>query len=180
MKTRSHLARLQHLLNLVALLALIGTGIGTAVAADSLLTPIPDRPAAPDFDLAAPDGNRHSLEAMRGKPVIVNFWATWCPPCQAEMPSMQRAWEQVRDEGILMVAINVGEDADTIGKFTDRLPVEFPLPMDLDSKVAQRWPMTGLPTTFVVDPDGRLVYRAQGERDWDDSALLDLVRALRR
>mgnify|MGYP002395402098 CR=1 FL=1 len=152
-----------------------------AVVADSPpLTPIPEKPPAPGFVLTAPDGSRHSLEDMRGKPVIINFWATWCPPCRAEMPSMQRAWEQIKDEGILMVAVNVGEDAETIGQFTSEIAVDFPLPMDIDSKVTQQWPMRGLPTTFVVDPEGRLVYRAQGEREWDDAALLDLVRALRQ
>jgi len=145
-----------------------------------LLTPMPEQPAAPSFDLAGPGGERYNLEDMRGKPIIVNFWATWCPPCRAEMPSLQRAWEQVKDEDILVVAINVGEDADTIGQFTEQVKMEFPLPMDLDSKVTQRWPMNGLPTTFVVDPEGRLVYRAQGEREWDDPALLDLVRALKK
>lgn len=152
-----------------------------AAAADGPpLTPMPDQPAAPDFVLTAPDGSRHSLVEMRGKPVIVNFWATWCPPCRAEMPSMQRAWEQIKDDGILMLAVNVGEDAQTISQFTSEVPVDFPLPMDLDSKVTQRWPMRGLPTTFVVDPEGRLVYKAQGEREWDDPALLDLVRALKQ
>ncbi|MCF7984274.1 MAG: TlpA family protein disulfide reductase [Thiohalocapsa sp.] len=144
-----------------------------------LLDPVPDRPRAPDFDLEGPDGIRYSLADMRGKPVIVNFWATWCPPCRAEMPSMQRAWEQVADEGILLVAVNVGEDAQTINDFLTQVPVDFPLPMDVSSEAAPRWPMRGLPTTFVVDPDGHIVYRAQGEREWDDPALLDLVRALR-
>lgn len=145
-----------------------------------LLTPIPEQPVAPSFDLSGPGGERYNLNDMRGKPIIVNFWATWCPPCRAEMPSMQRAWEQVKDEDILVLAINVGEDADTIGQFTKQVKMEFPLPMDLDSKVTQRWPMNGLPTTFVVDPEGRLVYRAQGEREWDDPALLDLVRGLKQ
>ena len=151
-----------------------------AAAEDPLLTPMPEQPTAPSFDLSGPGGERYNLEEMRGKPVIVNFWATWCPPCRAEMPSMQRAWEQVKDEDILIVAVNVGEDAATIGEFTEQVKIEFPLPMDLDSEVIQRWPMTGLPTTFVVDPEGRLVYRAQGEREWDDPALLDLVRALKQ
>ena len=145
-----------------------------------LLTPMPEQPPAPSFDLVGPGGESYNLEDMRGKPIIVNFWATWCPPCRAEMPSLQRAWEQVKDEDILVVAINVGEDADTIGQFAKQVKMEFPLPMDLDSNVTQRWPMTGLPTTFVVDPEGRLVYRAQGEREWDDPALLDLVRAMKQ
>jgi peroxiredoxin len=151
----------------------------TASAQDTSLTSIPDQPIAPGFELKDADGRQYRLEDMRGKPVIINFWATWCPPCRAEMPSMQRAWDQVKDDGILMLAINVGEDADTIEQFVNELGVDFPLPMDTDSKVAQQWPMTGLPTTFVVDPAGRLVYRAQGEREWDAPELLELVHALK-
>lgn len=92
---------------------------------------------------------------------------------------MQRAWEQVREEGIALIAINVGEDRDTIERFTQSHPIDFPLPMDLDSKVVQSWPVKGLPTTFVVDAQGRLAYRAEGEREWDDPTLLDQVRALK-
>jgi len=153
----------------------------TASGADHpLLDPVPDTPAAPGFELTAADGSTFRFDDMRGKPVVVNFWATWCPPCRAEMPSMQRAWQQVREEGIGVVAINVGEDRETIEQFTSEVPVDFPLPMDTDSEVVQSWPVRGLPTTFVVDPEGRLVYRAEGERDWDSAELLDLIRALKR
>jgi peroxiredoxin len=143
------------------------------------LTPLPERPDAPDFELKDPDGDIHRLSEFRGKPVIVNFWATWCPPCREEMPSMQRAWEQVREEGIVMLAINVGEDEDTIFQFTANYPVEFPLLMDTDASVVQSWPIRGLPTTFVVDTEGKLAYRAIGGREWDDPVLLDTVRALK-
>jgi peroxiredoxin len=146
--------------------------------ADQTLTPIPDTPAAPDFDLEDPDGNPQRLADYQGKAVILNFWATWCPPCREEMPSMQRAHEAVSDDGIALVAINVGEDADTIEQFLASYPVDFPLPMDLDSKVVQSYPVRGLPTTFVIDPEGRLVYVATGGREWDDPKLLDQVRAL--
>lgn len=151
-----------------------------AQAAEPLLDSIPERPPAPAFELLGADGTTHSLAAMQGKPVIVNFWATWCPPCRAEMPSMQRAWEQLKDDGVLLVAINVGESKEEIDAFLADVPVSFPLPMDETMGVSQAWPMKGLPTTFVVDPEGRLVYRAQGEREWDDPKLLDLVRALRQ
>lgn len=166
---------------LLALTLSLALSLPALAAADEpLLTPIPDTPAAPDFDLAGADGNRYRLADMRGRPVIVNFWATWCPPCRAEMPSMQRAWEQLKGEGIDLIAINVGDDAAAIAEFLADVPVAFPLPMDESSAVTQRWPLIGLPTTFVVDPDGRLVYEATGERAWDDPALLDLVRALKR
>ena len=144
------------------------------------LTPITGKPSAPDFHLNDADGNTHRLSDYRERVVIVNFWATWCPPCRAEMPSMQRAWEQLQAEGIMMLAINVGEDEDTIFQFTASYPVDFPLLMDLDSKVTGAWPVRGLPTTFVVDTQGRLVYRAIGGREWDDPDLLKAVRALAR
>ena len=125
------------------------------------------------------DGKRHRLSDYRGRVVIVNFWATWCPPCRAEMPSMQRAWEQIRDEGIVMLGIDVGEDEDTIFQFTANYPVDFPLLMDLDASVTGAWPVRGMPTTFVVDPEGRIAYRAIGAREWDEPEILEALRALK-
>lgn len=144
------------------------------------LTILPEKPQAADFSLQDLDGGAHRLSDYRGRVVIVNFWATWCPPCRAEMPSMQRAWEQLEDEGILMFGIDVGEDEDTVFQFTANYPVEFPLLLDRDSKIIEQWPVNGLPTTFVVDTEGRIVYRAIGGREWDDPALLSLVRALKQ
>jgi len=169
---------------IVGLLATIGLVATTTVLAgggarDQGLTALSERPLAPEFDLPGSNGERIRLSDYRGSPLIVNFWATWCPPCRAEMPSMQRAWEQIRDEDIALLAINVGESVEEIERFLDHVPVGFPLPMDADSRVVQAWPVRGLPTTFVVDPDGRLAYKAAGERQWDDPALLDLVRDLR-
>ena len=143
------------------------------------LTPLANAPLAPYFKLFDMDGNVYRLSDFRGRVIIVNFWATWCPPCREEMPSMQRAWEQLRDEGILMWGINVGEDEDTIFQFTADYPVDFPLLLDIHSGVTARWPVRGLPTTFVVDPAGRLVYQAIGSREWDDPELLEQVRALK-
>lgn len=143
------------------------------------LTALQERTEAPDFDLLDIDGVGHRLSTYRGKVLIINFWATWCPPCREEMPSMQRAWEVLEQEDILMLAINVGEDEDTIFQFTANYPVEFPLLMDRDSAVVGAWPVRGLPTTFVVDPQGHLAYRAVGGREWDDEVLLEQVRALK-
>jgi peroxiredoxin len=164
---------------LTACLAVFVALPATGSTGDKGLAELEQRPPAPEFELAEPGGAQVSLSDFRGKPLIVNFWATWCPPCRAEMPSMQRAWEQVRNEGIELIAINVGESEEIIGRFLEQVPVEFPVPMDRDSKVVQAWPVRGLPTTFVVDPRGRLAYKAAGERDWDDEDLLDLVRALK-
>ena len=91
---------------------------------------------------------------------------------------MERAYEQLKKEGIEILAINVGEDADTIFTFTADYPVTFPLLMDLDSSVINDYPVVGLPTTYVIGPEGRLVYRAIGTREWDDGELLKQIRAL--
>ena len=99
------------------------------------LYPVSNRPAAADFTLKDSDGNVHQLAQYRGSVVIVNFWTTWCPPCRFELPSMERAYEQLKKEGIEILAINVGEDADTIFTFTADYPVTFPLLLDLDSAV---------------------------------------------
>ncbi len=143
------------------------------------LTEVPGKPSAPDFELSDLDGKIHHLSDYRGKVLIVNFWATWCPPCREEMPSMERAWQKIKDDGMAMIAINVGEDEDTIFQFTASYPVTFPLLLDQDSEVVGPWGVRGLPTTYVVDPQGRVVYRAIGGREWDDPALLDKVRALK-
>lgn len=91
---------------------------------------------------------------------------------------MERAWQALKDEGILLLGINVGESEDQVWTFTSNYPVSFPLLLDQDSKTIEAWPVRGLPTTFVVDPQGRLAYRAIGGRAWDDPVLLEQVRAL--
>ncbi len=91
---------------------------------------------------------------------------------------MNRAWARIAEEGIAMLAINVGEDEDTIFVFTADYPADFPLLLDRDGEVIGQWPVKGLPTTYIVDPQGRIAYRAIGGREWDDERLLEALRAL--
>jgi peroxiredoxin len=151
-----------------------------AAAPAQTMMPVADRPAAPDFALKDIDGKLRQLSENRGKVVLVNFWATWCPPCRREMPSMQRAWKQLKGENFEMLAINVGEDEDTIFGFTFSTGVEltFPILLDRDAQVIKAWPVIALPTSFIVDPQGRIVYRAVGGREWDDPELLKKIREL--
>lgn len=142
------------------------------------LTPAQQPMPAPEFTLPDLDGKPHKLADYRGKVVVLNFWATWCPPCRYEMPAMQRAWEKVRDENIVFVGVDVGEDSDTVFTFLADYPVEFPLLLDQDAKVIEQYPVTGLPTTYVIDPRGRITHRAVGGREWDDEALLKELRSL--
>lgn len=152
--------------------------VGVAKAAPQRMSPIDPPLQAPAFSLPDLNEQLRSLEEFKGKPVIVNFWATWCPPCRAEMPSMERAWQKIESEGIVMVGINVGEDFDTVFGFTAEIDVNFPLLLDKDSSATKKWPIRGLPTTYVINPDGEIVYQALGGREWDDEALLNQVREL--
>jgi peroxiredoxin len=144
------------------------------------MTAIPGKIAAPDFELIDTDGNTHRLSDYRGKTVIINFWATWCPPCREEIPSMNRAYEVLADENVEILAINMGENEDTIFIFTADYPADFPLLLDQDGAVIAEWPVKGLPTTYVVAPDGSIAYRAIGGREWDDPVFLEQIRALGR
>jgi len=135
--------------------------------------------AAPDFALTGEDGKRYRLSDYRGQVVLVNFWATWCPPCRYEMPAMERAHQKMKGEKIVLLAVNVGEDEETVFAFTGQYPVTFPLLFDRDGEVVKKYPVIGLPTTFVIDPRGTVTHRAVGGREWDDEALLDRLRQLR-
>lgn len=165
----------------ISLLLLCFTQAGLAAEAVKQTLPSVETPfAAPDFTLEGEGGKTYRLADFRGQVVLVNFWATWCPPCRREMPSMQRMWQKVKGKGVQVLAINVGEDADTIFEFLGSYPVSFPLLMDRDGSVVKQFPVTGLPTTYIVDPRGKVVYRAVGSREWDDPKLYGQLLQLRK
>jgi len=149
-----------------------------ADAGPQTLPPLAQPLAAPGFELPDIDGKLHRLEDYRGKVVVLNFWATWCPPCRYEMPSMERARQKLIGDDIVILAINVGENADTIFEFTGSYPVEFPLLMDQQGTVVKQYPVVGLPTTYVINPQGLVSHRAVGSREWDDDELLNELRRL--
>ncbi len=154
--------------------------VWSSTQAGQSLTPLPGDIPAPEFELPDTEGKLHRLSDYRGKTVIINFWTTWCPPCREEIPSMNRAWQQLRQEDVVMLAVNMGEDEDTIFVFTADYPAEFPLLLDRDGAVIAQWPVKGLPTTYIISPDGHIAYRAIGGRNWDDSDILNTLRALQK
>jgi len=157
---------------------------GSAKAAEppqvQTLIEVKERPIAPPFMLEDVDGKQQSLAGLRGKVVVVNFWATWCPPCRREMPSLERLSHILKGENFAILAVNVAEDLDTVFSFTgtlDPIPT-FPIVFDRDSQVLKSYPVRGLPTTFIVDTHGRLAYRAVGGREFDDPAIVARIRRL--
>ncbi len=163
----------------IIILSLSFTLIGRAADAGQALHPIADHRAAPGFALYDMDDKQHSLADYRGKVVIVNFWATWCPPCRQEFPSMEKAYQQLQKDDIVMLAIDVGEDGDTIFEFTADYPVTFPILMDMDAKITRQYGVIGLPTTYIIDPQGRLAYQVIGTREWTDPGLLNAIRTIK-
>ncbi len=117
---------------------------------------------APDFALKTLDGKSISLNAYRGTPVVLNFWATWCGPCQNELPALQATAERYADD-VLVLGIDQGESADLVQKYVDQLGLTFPIPMDADNAVANRYNVTGMPTTFFIDSDGIIRHFWMGE-----------------
>lgn len=155
---------------------------GNGLAKDTVKQTLPrvETPfVAPDFTLDSEGGKTYHLADYRGQVVLINFWATWCPPCRHEMPSMNRMWKKIKGKGVQVFAVNVGEDADTIFEFLGSYPVNFPLLMDHDGTIVKKYPVTGLPTTYIVDPEGKVVYRAVGSREWDDPKLYGQLLRLR-
>lgn len=144
-----------------------------------LLQKVPGRPIAPAFSLNDIDGQTRSLDDFKGRVLVANFWATWCPPCRAEIPSMQRAWEVLEPHGAHMVALHVGGEADQIWAFLAEFNVTFPVLIDRSGSVSRAWQTVGLPTTYVVDGAGRKALRAIGERAWDHPDIVEQIVALK-
>ena len=116
-------------------------------------SPIEGEPAT-DFTLTGLDGKRHSLQDYLGKPVILNFWATWCAPCRVEMPLLETTYQRLNPSGLVVLAVNNGEDADTAHAYADELHLTFPILLDTEQSVVRTYEILGLPTTFFVDSRG--------------------------
>jgi thiol-disulfide isomerase/thioredoxin len=135
---------------------------------------------APNLKLPDLDGQTHDLAALKGHVVLINFWATWCPPCRREMPSMERLVRKLQGTHFVALAVDVGEDADTIQAFTSQLETtpSFPILLDSRSKAMQAWKVAGLPTTYLIDKNGRIAYSAVGGREFDHPEIEQTVRDL--
>ncbi len=118
---------------------------------------------AENFTLDTLDGGSVSLADYEGEVVVMNFWATWCPPCRAEMPGLNRFYEAHQDEGLTVLAINAQESAETIRPFITANEFTFPVLLDLDGEVAQQYSTRSFPTTFIIDRAGSIQHVQTGE-----------------
>lgn len=137
-------------------------------------------PALPDFTLSDLSGKQHTLSRLKGKVVMVNFWATYCAPCIKEMPSMQRLKEKLQGKPFVILAIDMAEDRPTIDAFLQRFKIkaDFPILVDPQGEVVEAWMISAVPTTFIIDPQGTIRYALYGGMEWDSDEVLATVDGL--
>lgn len=148
-----------------------------SASAEGLMEPISGSPKAGGFSLEDINGRQVSLNDFKGKFVLLNFWATWCAPCRKEMPAMSNLHNEFNGEGLEVVGVHVGPSLAGVKKFLESVPVSFTILIDKDMGLAS-WGVRGLPTSFLVNPDGKLVYKAVGEREWDSPEMIKFLRDL--
>jgi len=123
----------------------------------------------PLFTLSDFEGNEYSLESLRGKVVLINFWATWCAPCIEEMPTLDNLKKAFSDQPFEILAVNMGEESEAISVFAERIGIDFSFPLLVDelSQVAHAYQVSALPASLVVDKMGRFAFGGVGVRAWD-------------
>jgi len=134
--------------------------------------------ATPPLALEDMGGKTHNLGEYKGKVVLVNFWATWCEPCRAEMPSIDRLRSSLKGKPFEVLAVNMAEPLSRIEKFSASLPLGFPLLRDRDGSVGKTWKAKLLPASYLIGRDGRIHYVAYGELDWSSDAVRAKVAEL--
>jgi peroxiredoxin len=133
---------------------------------------------APPLKLKDLQGQPVDLAALRGKVVLVSFWAKWCPPCREELPTLINLYQQLSGENFTIVSVEVGGKADVVRDFVDQEGINFPVLHDTDGHAVRTWSVYAYPTNFLIGPDGRIRYAHFGARDWNSPASMAMIRKL--
>jgi cytochrome c biogenesis protein CcmG/thiol:disulfide interchange protein DsbE len=153
--------------------------LGVAVLGLALWTRERAPAMAPDFAIPDLSGQAVRLSAHRGQVVLVNLWATWCPPCREEMPSMERLYQRMKDRGFVLLAVSQDEGgAAAVKPFVEDMKVTFPVLVDPQGEVGRKYGVWGYPESFLLDREGRVVERVIGPRDWASETQIAQIEAL--
>jgi thiol-disulfide isomerase/thioredoxin len=137
-----------------------------AAAARLEFEPWPSRRAAPALDAKDLAGRTWTLDSLRGRAVLLNFWASWCEPCRAEMPALQQLSDFYGDDKLAVIALNFKETASVAARFASRTGLKVPVLLDPDGGIARRWEVKVFPTTVLIAAEGQPRWRVRGEMDW--------------
>ncbi len=160
-------------LHQLILAGLLSMACGFAAAANQT-------PMAPDFTLKSREGVNIKLSELRGQVVMVNFWASWCGPCRQEMPLLQQLFDRYQSLGFSLLGVNVDEDKKAADKMLSDLPVSFPILYDDRSQVSKEYQVKAMPSTFMVDRDGRIRYLHKGYKPGYEEEYQQQIRKLLR
>jgi len=133
---------------------------------------------APDFSLPDTEGNTFRFKDLRGKVVLLNFFASWCPPCKAEIPSMNELNTKLKEKGLRVVAVSSDRKMKTLKRFLEKSPVNFAVLHDPENEIAPRYKVFALPTSYVIDRDGVLVKKIFGGYDWMSGESIEMFEQL--
>lgn len=180
---RSWLASERHLLAWALLVVAPCSSARAEPAVAPLLKPLDlvgyaSRTAPPHFSGSTIDTRWVSMKDLRGKVVLMNFWASWCAECRPEMPVLERLHREFAPQGFAVIGINVREGREAVRRYASELGLTFPLVLDPDGKINAVYGVVGLPTTFLVGRDGRAVALAVGPREWASTPARALIQAL--
>ena len=136
-------------------------------------------PSAPNFTLQDLDGRMVSLSDYRGKVILLNIWATWCPPCVAETPSIDKLNKMFEDEDFVLIAVSIDESGEkAVLPFMKKKNLSFPVLLDPESRVARLYRTTGVPESFIIRKDGTIDSKVQGAIDWTAPKVIDYFQKL--
>ncbi|WP_438445560.1 peroxiredoxin family protein [Gorillibacterium sp. sgz5001074] len=147
-----------------AILLIGGWTIGTSLTERSDQIP-QNGDKAPEFSVKGLDGSALKLSDLKGKPVVLNFWGTFCLPCRDEMPALQRAADKWASSGVTVLGMNLGENAVSVKSFVEQYKVRFPVYLDKDETIRKRYGVMSYPSTFFIRPDGTIFEKKIGEMD---------------
>ncbi len=133
---------------------------------------------APDFALPALTSGSIALRDFRQQVVVLNFWATWCPPCVEEAPSLEKFAEQMRAQGVAVIGVSVDQDSRILARFVAKVPLTFPIARDPDRVIPGRYGTYKFPETYIIDRGGRVAEKVVGAIDWQDPRIISFVQNL--